>query len=595
MPSHANGNNAAEKLRAAFSGIGVAEDDERRLALLKQHGFNAALVCDSGLAVNIPRWKELGRLADQYDLRLFPIYTFAGTAEITAWLGSFAPYTMPDGTPTERTPCPLNAEYWDQSVAARWEQLALLSTQVPLAGLLIDTEMYGGNIAVYEQPCLCDQCWQEFVFAFAAANPEHAAVIEQAQLPAAQRNRFLTQQRLWPQYTAIQEQRLQRLAAQIERRIHRINPALELGIMAYVDSWFYHSLIRGLGTSTQPVNVFSETFYIRGWSPDVLTEQTTIKQDGVAQYLPGLWQGRFFPEDLSAQASELAKQTDGYWLFSADSLWTDKPKSGHYTLHGMPAEYWTAWNKANVMIRQGQQDAAPFLSSVYEPEAQRLQTPPLLETLLFDIKDHHVIAQDTAHIVYEKDVLFHFLSRPESAIRMTPVILSEQQTEPITYRLFDESGTLAQTGTCANTFELTLPPNVSGMMSLLIVAQNQGVRVAFDSMPWVVEASVSFPFVTRSSPLTMSYAIAPTQDAIRFKVSSGTSEPASLVIGSPEKADLYRLQFEDFGELRFAINETAKERRQAFWNMTINASDSAATRWHYFYQTPLPYFMPKRI
>lgn len=573
-------------MRAAFFGIGAADDDERRMVLLTQHGFNAALICDSGVEVNIPRWKVLARLAQQYGLRLFPIYTFAGTAEIRAWRGSFTPYVTPNGTPMERTPCPLDAAYWEQAVAARWEALALLSTQIPLAGILLDTEIYGGDLAVYEQPCLCDRCWQDFVFELAAANSEPATTLELSHIPADQRDFALKSLHLWPHYTTIQERRLQRLAAQIERRIHRINPALMPGIVAYVDNWFYRGLIRGLGTPSQPALVFSETFYIRGYSADVLTEQERIKQGGTARYIPGIWQGRFFPEDLPAQASQLARQTDGYWFFTADSLWTDEPKTGHYALHGTSAKYWTAWKTANAIVpAENDEQSSP---SVYDLKTERMHTSPRLKALLRDMAEQPaLLSKDADHIMYEEQTLFHFLPTLRGVIRVTLAT----PAAPVAYRLFDEAGRLTQAGVCSDSIPITLPSDASGVMSLLISPQKQGVRVTFGDMFWMVEASVTFPLVTRVSPLTLRYAVLPDQAHIRFKITSGTLEPTTLSVISPDGVERHQLQFHDFGEICLAIDNATEQRRQEFWKMLVNAPDSTTIRWHYFYQTPLPYLI----
>lgn len=581
---------AAEKLRAAFFGIGAAEDDERRIALLKQHGFNAALICDSSANVNIPRWNALAQLADRYDLRLFPIYTFAGTAEIKAWRGSFAPYVTPDGTQMERTPCPLDAAYWEQAVAARWEALALLSKQSPFAGVLIDTEMYGGDFAVYEEPCLCDSCWQEFIITLASANIGYANMSEQIHLPITQRRIFLKTHHLWPNYVANQEQRLQQFAAQIERRIHRVNSALTLGIVAHVDNWFYRGLVQGLGTLSQPVFVFSETFYIRGYSADVLTEQERIKQGSVARYVPGLWQGRFFPDDLPAQASQLAQHTDGYWFFTADSLWTDEPKTGHYALHGTPAEYWAAWKTANAIVPA--ENDAQSSPSVYDPKTERLRTSPRLKTLLRNVLNQATPSwNDTNQIVYEEQTLFHFLPRPDGVIHVTVATSTSSEAAPIIYRLFDQAGRLAQAGTCSDGVVITLPPDASGMMSFLISPKRQGVRVAFGEMAWVVEASVTFPFASRMSSLIGRYAVYPEQEYVRFKVTSYNSAPVSVISFSPDEVEQYRLQFQNFGEILFAINKAANTQRDQLWRLEVTTSSTETMRWHYFYQTSLPYLI----
>jgi hypothetical protein len=93
----------------------------------------------------------------------------------------------------------------------------------------------------------------------------------------AQRAAYLEQHGLFEAYARLQESRLQQILTPIAQQLYSLNPALALGFLAYVDNWFYHALIRGLGTVARPVLVFSETTYIRGYTPEVLAQQQGIK------------------------------------------------------------------------------------------------------------------------------------------------------------------------------------------------------------------------------------------------------------------------------------------------------------------------------
>ena len=95
----------------------------------------------------------------------------------------------------------------------------------------------------------------------------------------AKENRFteLVQRNLFQAYANFQQEQLQAILAAIEQQVHHINPDLWLGFLAYMDNWFYRGLIGGLSTTTRPVLVFSETTYIRGYTPFVTEEKMAIE------------------------------------------------------------------------------------------------------------------------------------------------------------------------------------------------------------------------------------------------------------------------------------------------------------------------------
>ena len=145
---------------------------------------------------------------------------------------------------------------------------------------------------------------------------------------------------------------------------------LFLGILAYQNNWFYKGLIRGLGTTSNPVMVFSETSYIRGYTPYVNQENNNIigtqnnSTQPIARYIPDVWLGRFFPEDIPSQLYNLAIHTDGYWIFTADSLWSAAHQSGPYALHGSNEDYWVAFKKANDELKAFSRDPGRYQSTL---------------------------------------------------------------------------------------------------------------------------------------------------------------------------------------------------------------------------------------
>jgi hypothetical protein len=458
------------KIQAAFWGINSVEQGEEQLRLLKTYGFNTALVNDSGYQVKENLWLGWGEIADKYAISLFPIHSFAGTDEIKVLRGKFRPYVNRQGTVFPSTPCPLDEDYWNVSIGQRFAQLAQISKSTHLAGILFDTEMYGSDVSVYPDFCFCDACWRKFI----------QAKQQGISTTIAKENRFdeLIEYNLFQQYANFQQEQLQTILAAIEKQVHSINPNLWLGFLAYVDNWFYRGLIRGLGTTAKPVLVFSESTYIRGYTPSVTEEKMLIegkaesrsteaqklrrseeqKTEGerelnenprpIARYIPGLWLGRFFPEDIPSQAYNLAIHTAGYWIFTAYSLWTDEQKSGHYTLHGSNQEYWLAFKQANDELQQFSQapetyqsDLPPvYLSSFYDASQNRLITQSSLKYLLHDIgvsgipesirSQESYAHQNTPEIVYRGKTLFHCLKNPFLSLSKGEIEGTERSGSP---------------------------------------------------------------------------------------------------------------------------------------------------------------------
>jgi hypothetical protein len=595
------------KIQGAFLGITPVEQGEKRLRLLKQYGLNTALVSDSRYTVKEDLWPEWGEIAEKYDICLFPIHCFAGTDETKVFKEKYTPYVNRNGKIFPSTPCPLDAGYWSTSIAERFEQLAAISKRTSISGLLFDTEMYGGDFSIYTDFCFCDICWKEFIqtTSFFLSGKDLAVY----NLAPDKRFTYLRQHRLLQQYADYQEKQIEAILSRIEQQIHSINPDLWLGFLGYRNNWFYRGLIRGLGIPTRPVLVFSESSYIQGYTPYITQERMDIRQlrqteashtpepsqHPIARYIPGLWQGRFFPEDIPSQLYHLATHTDGYWIFSADSLWDDtlKPTHWHYTLHGSDQDYWTAFKKANDELNQFvssldtyNSNLPPvYLSSCYDSVQQHLSTQPSLRYFWYHVWPQFITSvrsqeQDSQHMpvcIYRGTTLFHGFKHPEQSgisqkarqmegtihITHIPLGFSPDLT---TYTLFNEQGMILQEGTLSQqnpSTTLRLPSDISGMFSLLTDSRANLAKVSFSGFPYVIEASSTFPLKTFSAEQTYAAYGSPEKNRLTLRTyCSSSEESALLIVQSPEGRIHKETEIVEFTELNIPFQTSQESIKQ---------------------------------
>jgi len=615
----------SSKIRAAYWNIPVIEREfEEQFRLLQEHGVNTALVADGQYHLRVNLWRELGRIAGRHALQLFPVLRFAVPPELK---GNYLPYTNRYGTIYPATPCPLDGNYWNAVIGQRFEQIAALSKVTSIAGILFDTEMYGSDISVYADPCFCDACWQKFVQAYQNMDD----------LPKEQRFAYLRQHRLLQSYSDFQDQQLQAILSQFEQQVHAINARLVLGFLGYRPNWFYTGVIRGLGTISNPVMVFSESSYVRGYTPYVTEEKRTIAAVAgaappITQYIPGVWLARFFPEELPSQLVTLARDTDGYWIYTADSLWTTDQQTGEDALHGSNEAYWRALKQTNEELQRLFPQNSPLLGGVrggfenqsiiapvsqyasfYDVVHNRLMTQPSLKQFLRTIfgvsarrsPEFSKLQESTSHqalseMIYRGEILFHCLKEPV----LSPVLslskglpkdeVQGNQVEGTTgtitithlpvgkyedytaYKLFDENGMVFQKGfvdrhTCSTT--IRLPARISGVVSLLIDSGSDAARVSFTGLPFVIEASNTFPLTIRTPGQMYTFFVKPEADRIKLRAYCSKATAAALTVRSPDNKIHQEVGLVGFTEIALPLGNDVQD-GQNLWTMTIDAVPS---------------------
>jgi hypothetical protein len=559
------------KILAAFWGICPAVQGEKQLQLLKKFGLNMALVNDSGYDVKAETWREWGKIADKYKINVCPIHSFAGTKEIEILKGKYKPYVDRSGKTLASTPCPLDATYWSISIAERLEQLAYLSKSTTLFAALFDTEMYGAELSIYRDPCFCDVCWQEFVQSGALKDQTAYTLKKEERFP------YLTRRNLLERYADVQEYRLQGIVSRIEQHIHSINPDLQLGFLAYNNNWFYRGLIRGLGTAANPALVFSETSYVRGYTPYVDQERVFIEEDTrspghtertappIACYIPGIWLGRFYPDELSSQLYHIAAHSNGYWLFTASSLWMEGEKPGAYALHGSNAEHWEVFKQANNELDRFSQAPGTYQSnlppiypsSFYNPLQERLMTPSSLANFLLDMASQNAFPQDAQkpQVTYRGTTLFHGLKQtPAASIQITHVSLG--YSEPTRYKLFDSRGELLQEGRLdleSPSVTIALPQDLFGVVSVLTESGINATQITFSELPYLVEASATFPLYIANTISTYTIYVKPDQQHVRLYAYCCATQTAALTVQSPDNRVNQTTEIRKHTEIRVPV------------------------------------------
>ncbi len=551
---------AAPMIRAAYFHRVSPEEDDERLRQLKKNGINTALVAERAYQIDEKAWQAWGMMAGKYDIDILPVISFAVPDIFRNLPGSCHSYTTREGIVLRGTPCPLDEKYWELVIGKRFEQFAELSRHVPLAGVVFDSEMYESEISVYHDLCYCDVCWHTFF------DSRHHAY----NLPKEDRFAYLAQHQLLQQFTTFQWEQVQQILSHIKQRVRKIDPDFRLGFLGYRDSWFFRALVLGLGTEENPALVFSESSYVRGYTPYVDQERDTVHEYGtIARYIPGLWLNRFFPHDLPSQLVDLAVHTDGYWLYPADNLWPQSGQLPPFPLYGTPQQYWENINKANQELDRVRPPCELYertippiqLSSFYESSQQHLRISPTLKQLSDQIlsgnKDPLVapISQQSIHAcrretdrltalqgeaLYQQQTLFHsFKSQGKSgSIRITYVPLTQGPDIPIHYMLFDD-GYMIQEGQVEYNECFTLimlPTNLSGCISLLTDAGRHAVQVSFQGVPYTIEASSTFPLTTVHTSRTYAVPITPEHSRVKLRAYCPAGEAASLTVWSTEES-----------------------------------------------------------
>ena len=284
------------------------------MKMLSDQGFNLILSTfgpwenGSGLKENIvPATRFLGEACGRFHLRCLVTLQFSQHRD------GYRKYCNGAGKTCETLVCPSDWSYWENELLYRSLIVARAARDYPmLAGIVLDLEMYCQDGSRYPGPCMCDDCFSEFL--------DHADCRGLAKgLSADKRAEWLRQNNLDETYRRYYEWRNTQTCERFRQAIHAINPDMILGYTPEFE-WL-PGCSRGLGTADMPVLVFSEKEYWTGYRPAIGERRKQIKQDGYpVLYLPGIWCFKFNPDQMPGHLFRMAFAGDGMWLYGYDTI-----------------------------------------------------------------------------------------------------------------------------------------------------------------------------------------------------------------------------------------------------------------------------------
>lgn len=218
-----------------------------------------------------------------------------------------------DGAEAGKSCCPLDEDYLERHVG-RW---AVRAAEGGADGFILDTEMYESDGAEYPGPCVCDQCFRDYLDEFA----RNGAPIYES-VPPSRRGNWLQEQNVWGHYCEFFQKRTTDYYDRLRSRCQAINPAFLFGYAPTV--LHVRGLAGGLGTPTVPCIVFSEHEYPQGPGPWTIANQRYIRaQQLPALYVCGLYVAKLPPREMAQHALLSALYTDGWWAWYGTALLTD--------------------------------------------------------------------------------------------------------------------------------------------------------------------------------------------------------------------------------------------------------------------------------
>ncbi len=272
---------------------------------------------------------------ERHGLAFWPVVHYFSAFE-PAWVGPYPRYVNGDGDRARHTPCPLDEGFWRRSAEARVLELAALSRQYPITGIVLDPELYDADLVHFVNVCYCGDC--------VARTLQDAGQGALPPYPDARRE-WLAGRGLLERHYDVARQTMRRMAEQTRGRVAAIAPGLLIGACAIDQGQpLAEGMVLGFGRPDRPVWVFSESTYIPGYTAYVRQAQQRMQQaGGHARMLCGIWQSKFPPWALAAHLYECARNSSGYWVYTLETF----RRPDYSPLRGPAEEYWAAIRRAN--------------------------------------------------------------------------------------------------------------------------------------------------------------------------------------------------------------------------------------------------------
>jgi hypothetical protein len=390
---------------------------------------------------SLPRLETWCETCATYELELWPVINFAGTANELEFVPDFRREVTLAGITQPHTPCPVDETYWRKVVFSRCVKLAELSrTRPSLRGVVLDLEMYGADHAGYVAPCACEACRR------GAGSSKPAALLD------------------W------QRREVERIAHELQRAVHRVNEKFQFAAMHLEEPFpFHEGLALGLGTPDVPVIVAAERTYAAGYTPDVDATRERLKRIGThVRYLGGLSLTHHPAEQVAPQLYALGSHGDGFWLYTLASLAAPTEQVAEaYRVPDPQAEYWSAFRLASDemdrFVASRGQYVSPLIARRKPPEPRATLSKRVLEPISEQLPKLPLAGDETR--LRRSNVAFVLLEQGETLrLSVQGVPISKQQTADGEVKVLDPDGreVLSRKVPLGQTAQIEWPVKISG-------------------------------------------------------------------------------------------------------------------------------------
>ncbi len=327
-----------EKIRAGWIYAGDGAD---KLALFKRYGMNA-LITHAGDAKTFALW---AREAKKSHMHLFGVVG----ASFDGQQAGMRRCVFGNGYESI-LPCPVEDRYWREVLTDLAVRIAKDSRQPDreISGILIDWEMYansnkGGQI-YYTDACYCDHCFAAFLKH--KARPDGCS-----QVALGDRMKWLKTQGLFEEYHPYLQEQVKRFASQLREQVAAVTPDFFVGFYPVPHNWHLKGVAQGLGTPQHPMILWATSTY-GGGGPSKISDnwRKELLAEGIHCYYSGGMLLRFYSAaNLPKNIFEIARKTDGYWLFTVHTLCIgeDAQNGDYYLSAGSRDDYLQAIERAN--------------------------------------------------------------------------------------------------------------------------------------------------------------------------------------------------------------------------------------------------------
>ena len=364
-----------EKIRAGWI---YTHDGADKLALFKQQGMNA-LITHARDAETFTHWAQEAKKAG---MRLFGVVS----ASFDGQQAGMRRCVFGNGYQSV-LPCPLDQRYWREVLTDLAVRTAKDSKQPDreISGILIDWEMYAnankGGQNYYTDACYCDHC-------FAAFLKHQSQPDVSSQVAFRDRVKWLKEKNRFEEYHPYLQSQVKDFASQLREQVAAVSPEFFVGFYPVPHNWHLKGVAQGLGTPQHPMILWATSTY-SGGGPSKISDnwKQELLAEGIHCYYSGGMLLRFYSAaNLSKNMFDIARKTDGYWLFTVHTLCIseDQQSGDYYLAAGSRDDYLKAIKLANSELDQlaTKPDYQTSLKSLSEPVRYRHTG--------FDVNRYHV-------------------------------------------------------------------------------------------------------------------------------------------------------------------------------------------------------------